>query len=46
MTIVRLEGLGQLENPMIQSGIEPATFWLIAKSSTKYAPACKRKLNT
>jgi hypothetical protein len=23
---VRLEGLGQLENPVISSGIEPATF--------------------
>jgi hypothetical protein len=29
-TIVQLEGLGQLKNPMIPSGIEPATFWLVA----------------
>jgi hypothetical protein len=28
--IVRLEGLGQLKNPMTSSEIEPATFWLIA----------------
>jgi hypothetical protein len=27
---VRLEGLGQLKNPMISSGIEPATFELVA----------------
>jgi hypothetical protein len=27
-TIVLLEGLGQLKNPMTQAGIEPATFWL------------------
>jgi hypothetical protein len=27
-TIVRLEGLGQLKNPMT-SGIEPVTFWLV-----------------
>jgi hypothetical protein len=24
---LRLEGLGQLKNPMTSSGIEPATFW-------------------
>jgi hypothetical protein len=29
--IVRLEGLGQLKNPMISSGIEPATFRLVAQ---------------
>jgi hypothetical protein len=28
--IVRLDGLGQLENPMTSSGIKPATFWLVA----------------
>jgi hypothetical protein len=28
---VRLEGLGQLKNPMTSSGIEPATFWLVAE---------------
>jgi hypothetical protein len=27
---VRLEGLGQLKNPMTSSGMEPATFWLVA----------------
>jgi hypothetical protein len=27
---VWLVGLGQLKNPMISSGIEPATFWLVA----------------
>jgi hypothetical protein len=29
--IVRLEGLDQLKNPMTSSGIEPATFWLVAE---------------
>jgi hypothetical protein len=28
--IVRLEGIGQLKNPMTSSGIEPATFRLVA----------------
>jgi hypothetical protein len=28
--IVRLEGLGQLKNPMTSSGIEPANFRLVA----------------
>jgi hypothetical protein len=28
--IVRLKGLGQLKNPMISSGFEPATFRLVA----------------
>jgi hypothetical protein len=28
--IMRLEGLGQLRNPMTSSGIEPATFRLVA----------------
>jgi hypothetical protein len=30
---VRLEGLGQLKNPMTSSGIEPATFGLVYKLS-------------
>jgi hypothetical protein len=30
--ILRLEGLGQLKNPMISLGIEPATFGLVAES--------------
>jgi hypothetical protein len=29
-TIVRLKGLGQLKNRMTSSGIEPATFLLVA----------------
>jgi hypothetical protein len=29
--IVRLEGLGQLKNPMTSSGIKPVTFWLVAQ---------------
>jgi hypothetical protein len=33
--IVRLEGLGQLKNPMISSGIEPATFRLEELRKTK-----------
>jgi hypothetical protein len=28
--MVRLEGLGQLKNPMTSSGIEPAIFRLVA----------------
>jgi hypothetical protein len=28
--IMRLEGLGQLKNPMTSSGIEPATFRFVA----------------
>jgi hypothetical protein len=28
--IVRLEGLGQLKNPITSSGIELVTFWLVA----------------
>jgi hypothetical protein len=28
--IVRLEGLGELKNPMTSSGIEPVTFQLVA----------------
>jgi hypothetical protein len=35
--MVRLEGLGQFKNPMTSSGIEPATFRLVA--STNYATA-------
>jgi hypothetical protein len=30
-TIVRLEGLDQLKNPMTSSGIEPSAFWLVAQ---------------
>jgi hypothetical protein len=30
MAIARLEGLGQLKNPMTSSGTEPATFRLVA----------------
>jgi hypothetical protein len=29
-SIVRLEGLGQLKNPMTSPRIEPATLWLVA----------------
>jgi hypothetical protein len=29
-TMVQLEGLGQFKNPIISSGIEPATFQLVA----------------
>jgi hypothetical protein len=29
--IVRLEGLGQLKNPVTSAGIEPATFRLVAQ---------------
>jgi hypothetical protein len=35
---VRLEGLGQLKNPMISSGIEPPTFR--HSVSINYATAC------
>jgi hypothetical protein len=28
--IMWLEGLSQLKNPMATSGLEPATFWLVA----------------
>jgi hypothetical protein len=28
---MRLEGSGQLKNPMTSSGIEPATFWLVGQ---------------
>jgi hypothetical protein len=28
--VVRLEGIGQLKNPMISSGIKPATFRIVA----------------
>jgi hypothetical protein len=28
--VVRLEGLGQLKNPVTSSEIESATFWLVA----------------
>jgi hypothetical protein len=31
MAIVRLEGLGQLKNPVTSSGIEPTTFRLEAQ---------------
>jgi hypothetical protein len=33
---VRLEGLGQFKNAAISSGIEPATFRLVACSIPKY----------
>jgi hypothetical protein len=29
-TILRLEGLGKLKNPITSSGFEPATCWLVA----------------
>jgi hypothetical protein len=41
--IVRLEGLGQLKNPMTSSGIKPATFWLVAYVSTNYTTACSHR---
>jgi hypothetical protein len=28
---MQLKGLSQLKNPMTSSGIEPATFWLVAQ---------------
>jgi hypothetical protein len=37
--IVRLEGLGQLKNPIASSGIGPATFRLVAQG-LNYAAAC------
>jgi hypothetical protein len=42
---VRLEGLGQLKNPMTSSGIEPATFQLVAYclvdlTGSGYIPVC------
>jgi hypothetical protein len=37
MAIVRLEGLGQLKNPMNSSGIEPATFrYVMHNRSNRY----------
>jgi hypothetical protein len=39
-TIVRLVGLGQLENPVTSSGMEPATFRLLACASANYDTAC------
>jgi hypothetical protein len=45
--IVRLEGLGHLKNPMTSSGIEPATFLLVALclSHLRYrVPPLKRHL--
>jgi hypothetical protein len=30
MAIMQLEGLGQLKNPVTSSGMEPATFQLVA----------------
>jgi hypothetical protein len=36
--IIRLEGLRQLKNPTVSSGIESATFWLVALFN--YATAC------
>jgi hypothetical protein len=37
--IVRLDGLGQLKNPLASSGIEPATFRLVAYCINQYATA-------
>jgi hypothetical protein len=31
---VRLEGLGQLKNPMTASGFDPATFRLVSQPNT------------
>jgi hypothetical protein len=45
---VRLEGLGQLKNPMISSGIEPATFRLVAlyfNHTTTFFPVVKGSLH-
>jgi hypothetical protein len=40
---VRLEGLGEMKNPMTSSGIEPANFRLAAQClTTKYATAVSR----
>jgi hypothetical protein len=36
--IVRLEGLGQLRNPMTLSGIKPVTFQLVAVSQSTILP--------
>jgi hypothetical protein len=39
--IVRLEGLGQLKDPVTSLGIEPTTFRLVAYSaSTNYVTMC------
>jgi hypothetical protein len=38
--IVRLEGLGELKNPMTSSEIEPATFRLEHSASINYVTAC------
>jgi hypothetical protein len=49
---VQLEGLGQLKNPMISSGIEPATFRLVistaktAGGGTKDAFGCYAYLSS
>jgi hypothetical protein len=40
---VRLEGLGQLRNPITSSGIEPANFPALS-ASTNYATACPHVL--
>jgi hypothetical protein len=39
--IVRLEGLGQLKKSTL-SGLDPATFRLVASASTNYATACPK----
>jgi hypothetical protein len=45
--IVLLEGLGQLKNPMTSSGIEPATFRLVAyhKARKLISPTDKIKFH-
>jgi hypothetical protein len=44
---VRLEGLGQLKNPMTSSGLDPATFLLVACNVPHFSPliVIKKKLN-
>jgi hypothetical protein len=46
--MVRLEGLGQLKNPMASSGIEIAEFQagIVPKIVHENFPSCPLKLNT